>query len=298
MRDTDQTMNICAKIIPFVVFCLLKAANVHAADLQAQTIAAWDHYVAMVQARAEIRLHSQGQFLWLDEDLKRAQRIRNGEIEVVPLAGNGFARVPDGLIHDWMGAVFIPNKSVEQVLELLTDYDKYTTIYGPEVADAKRLAHGADHDEFSMKIINKVMFVTAGVNMSCISRSVQLDERRAYSTSQTVNVREIRDYGEPGERELAPDTGDGFIWRLFSLARLEERDGGVYVETERLALTRDMPGSLAFVVAPVIKRLSRNSMTISLQKTREAARSVDYLAKQTQPMNSVNPMPPKSFAAR
>jgi len=50
-----------------------------------------------------------------------------------------------------------------------------------------------------------------------------------------------------------------------STARFEERDGGVYVELEAIALSRDVP--VRWIVNPIVRRVSRNSMLLSLQQT-------------------------------
>lgn len=58
--------------------------------------------------------------------------------------------------------------------------------------------------------------------------------------------------------------------RIHSIARYEERDGGVYFELEAIALTRDIPASLAWMVKPVVNHLSINSLTTTLRQTRDA----------------------------
>ena len=64
----------------------------------------------------------------------------------------------------------------------------------------------------------------------------------------------------------------GYVWCLYSIARLEQRDSGTYVEIEAIALSRDIPAVLRWVVNPVVRRVSRNSMLVSLQKMKEAVR--------------------------
>src|SRR5579862_8682126 len=88
-----------------------------------------------------------------------------------------------------------------------------------------------------------------------------------------VEVREIQGYRHSDERLLPPDTGNGFIWRIRSMARWEERDGGVYLELEAIALTRDIPSSLAWLVNPVVNHLSINSLRTTLRQTRDAVMS-------------------------
>jgi hypothetical protein len=72
--------------------------------------------------------------------------------------------------------------------------------------------------------------------------------------------------------------GTGIIWRLFSITRYVERDGGVYLEIEAIGLSRDIPASLRWVVAPIIRHISRGSLSLSLRQTENAVRSRVALA--------------------
>ena len=65
----------------------------------------------------------------------------------------------------------------------------------------------------------------------------------------------------------------GLIWRVHSTTHFEERDGGVYIEVETIALSRDIPTMLRWVVDPIVRRVSRASLTASLQQTEAAVRS-------------------------
>jgi hypothetical protein len=59
----------------------------------------------------------------------------------------------------------------------------------------------------------------------------------------------------------------------FSITRLEERDGPVYIGLEAIALSRDVPISLRWIVDPIVRRVSRNSLEISLRQTERAVQS-------------------------
>ena len=64
-------------------------------------------------------------FLWIDESSDRALRIRRGEAIVAPGLDRGTRYVPNGRIHHWIGAIFTPNASMENLLSVLHDYDSY-----------------------------------------------------------------------------------------------------------------------------------------------------------------------------
>ena len=112
------------------------------------------------------------------------------------------------------------------------------------------------------------------IETDCQATYTQVSDKRWYAISTTTRIQEVEDYGRPGEHRLPVGEGGGYIWRLASLTRFEERDGGVYLEVEALALSRDVPGSLRFVVGPIVRRVSRNSLTESLRQTGRAVTAV------------------------
>ena len=65
------------------------------------------------------------------------------------------------------------------------------------------------------------------------------------------------------------------------MTRYEEREGGVYIEIEAIALSRDIPASLRWLVEPVVRRVAKASLTNSLQQTRDAVKSSCSLANRT-----------------
>ena len=80
----------------------------------------------------------------------------------------------------------------------------------------------------------------------------------------------MEDAGTEKEKVLAPDTGYGFLWRLYSYWRFQERDGGVYVECRAISLTRDIPIGLGWVIEPIIRKLPKESLINTLKATRDA----------------------------
>jgi len=246
----------------------------HAVDLQPGTLKAWDEYIESVDAGMQARLDGQRKFLWADEAPDRISHLRRGKTLVAPVVGHGTQSVPNGLIHHWIGAVFIPNASIKTLLAVVHDYDRYKDFYKPVVADSKALACSGEDQRFSMVWQHRVLFVNAAIAGQYRAHDVVVDSRRGYNIATTTEVREIESYGQGDEHFLAPGQGKGFIWRLQSIARYEERDGGVYLELEAIALTRDIPASLRWLVSGVVNHLSINSLATTLRQTREAVSSV------------------------
>jgi hypothetical protein len=252
--------------------------ELRALELQASTLKAWDDYIGSADLRMQARLNGQQHFLWVDEAPGRNTAVRRGKPLVAPGNGDGVVSVPGGLIHDWIGAAFIPGATLTSVRAIFRNYDSYKEYYKPVVADSRRLpCNGAD-ERFSMIWQHRVLFVSAAIEGQYQIHHVEVDPHRGYSIATTMQMREIESYGQPSERYLAPGEGNGFIWRMHSIARYEQRDGGVYLELEAIALTRDIPGSLRWLVSPIVNHLSINSLTTTLQQTRHAVQSARHEA--------------------
>jgi hypothetical protein len=258
------------------------------AELKEETLKTWDTYL---QA-ADLRIGSPPNrpFLWVDRVPDRQQRVREGEILVSSAGPENPKPVPSGLIHDWIGAGFMPDTTLDAVLSAVRDYGDYKEFYKPTVVDSKLLGTAGACDTYSMRVVNKEAVAETALDMeyeTCYSR---IDDRRWYSVTRTTRVQEIRHYGRPNEQELPQDHGTGFIWRLYSVARYEQRDGGTYVELEAIALSRDIPTALRWAVNPVVRRVSRNSMLVSLQQMKEAVNSTEAAKRNsTAPTIAANP---------
>ena len=265
-----RTFAVAAVSLSLLFYLLASPVEAKAATLQSETVAAWEDYVRAADANLQARVSRGGSFLWTLENAERAARVRNGEIVVAPAPGQNPKTVPGGLIHHWMGALFLPTVKLQDVLEVTSDYDHYKEFYRPSVVESKAIARNGSDDRFSMLLMNKAFFLKKALDTDYLSTSVRLDDHRFYSISKTTRVQEIDGYGRPGAHRVPEGEGGGYIWKLYSVARFEQRDNGVYLEFEAIALSRDIPSALRFVVDPVVRRVSRNSLLISLQQTEQA----------------------------
>lgn len=244
------------------IYALLAASSLPAAELKQETLDAWDRYVHRAAAGMEAR--AKATFLWTDESAERRTRVRGGEVVVTPLDRNPQA-VPSGLIHHWIGAAFIPSAHIDDVTAVVRNYDQYTEFYKPSVIDSKTLSRNESEDRFNVVVVDKAMFMKRALDSEYQSRFVQVDGAKWYSIAETTRVQELAD-----RRRIPEGEGSGYIWRLCTITRFEERDGGVYIETEAMALSRAIPVTLHWVVDPIVRRVSRASLTMSMEQTRDA----------------------------
>jgi hypothetical protein len=238
-------------------------------QLMPQTVEAFDAYIRDAEAAMEQTLHSDGPFLWSDLVPERAQQVQEGQVMAEFWADHAPVKVPTGLIHDWIGAALIPGTTVEDTLALIQDYDNHKNIYKPEVIASRLVSHHDNDFQIYLRLLKKkIITVVLDTDHEVHYRS--FDRSRWVCRSYTTRIAEVQNAGSPKETVLPPDTGYGFLWRLYSYWRFQERDGGVYFECRAISLTRDVPSGLGWAIKPIIQKLPKQSLTNTLESTRQA----------------------------
>jgi hypothetical protein len=256
-----------------VALFLSDSALSNAAELKGDTLRAWDEYMQTANSRMQNRLRAGGRFLWIDEVADRARRVQAGEVLVGSGGEPNPKPVPSGLIHHWIGAAFFPDATLKDTLAVVRDYNQYSKFYRPVVVDSALLAQTGPEYRFSIVMRNKALFSKAAFHCEFVDSYFQLDSNRWYSVSYSTSVREIDQYRQASERESPPDQSGAYVWRLYKVSRFENRDGGVYVEMEVIALSRDISPSLRWLVDPIVRRVSRGALLNTLLRTQKAVLS-------------------------
>ena len=250
--------------LPLLVFG--RAAE--AAQLKPATVAAFDRYVRLTEAR----LDSGASFLWVDADHAAGTRetLRRGTLFIEPIEtrdGNRSIAVPDGLIHHWMGATFAKGASVDRALALLQDYDHHADIYTPHVARSRLLARDQDRFTVLLRFYQKKV-ITVVINSEHDARFTRPAGDRAEGRIRSTRVAEVADPGTPTEAEKPVGQDGGYLWRLNTYWRLLQADGGTYIQCESVTLTRAIPTGFGWLVRPFVTSIPRESLTFTLETTR------------------------------
>lgn len=259
----------------YETLALLLAASLPglSADLKPETVEHWNEYIRAVDARNQRPLVPGSSFLTSDDIPEQAAKLRQGQLVVSPGDPHIPLAVTSGLIHDWIGAAFIPNTTLQEVLATVRDYDRYQEFFRPSVMNPKVITAGESTDRFSMTLMNRSVVSKTALETEYVTSYTRVDDHRWYSITDSTHIREIAQYGTASQHTLPENHGTGFIWRLHTFTRYEERDGGVYMETEAVALSRDIPGALRWIVEPIVRRVSGSSMTTSLRQTQSAVQT-------------------------
>ncbi len=243
---------------------LLCTALAAQAELKPETKAAYQTYIAALDTKMAAQNRSASGFLWIDQDAGRQQAVRKGDIvtqqvKTVP--------IPDGMIQHWIGGVFLPGATLTRVTEVDQDYADYAKFYGPDISRVTMLSHDGNRFVVAYRI-TKAKVLTAVLDTVQAIDYMALAPDRMAIRSQSQSVRQVDNAGKPSERDLAEGDGSGFLWAMNSYWRMEQRDGGVYMECEAITLSRDVPFGLGALINPILESFAEES----LKKTMEAKR--------------------------
>ena len=243
--------------------------SVSVVQLKQETLEAFLAYTRDAETQMEATLDGSAPFLWSDGNADRAGRVRSGKFLAQLWSGESPVRIPNGLIHDWIGAASIPGTTVEKTLALVQDYDNHKVIYKPEVMDSRLITHhGNDYTIYLRLLKKKVITVVLDTDHDVHYKRVRDDEW--FLRSYTTRIAEVDDAGTAKEKVHPPDTGYGFLWRLYSYWKFMGKEDGVILECRAISLSRDVPLGLGWIVEPIIKSLPRESLVNTLKATRQA----------------------------
>lgn len=260
-----------------IASCLPNAGEPAVPELKTGTRQAFERYVKLTDARNGAELKRGTNLLWVDSlpDGQRAEAyaaLKHGEVKMQKLEtrDNGAAiPCPGGLIHHWAGVIFIPGAKLEDVLGVLEDYDKHAVYYSPDVERSRLESRNGDHFRVFLRF-HRHKVITVVLNTEHEVDYFHDAPGKAHSRSSAVRIAEVENAGKSDEREKTPGDDDGFLWRMETWWRMEEGDGGVYVQSEAASLTRDIPTGLGWMIGPFVTDIPKETLTFTLEATRKA----------------------------
>jgi hypothetical protein len=261
----------------FLAFAYVLPESAGAAELKQETTEAFNQYVRITEDRMTEGMREGRTFLWVDTfpELQRDKlytQLRQGNVVIEQLEtfeNEKRIRVPNGLIHHWIALGFVPGVTLQQVLALMQDYDHHERIYKPDVLRSRLLYADGNYFKVYLRLHQKAI-ITAVFNAEFDVSYFPLDENRAHCRSYSTRIAELENPDRSDEREKPVGNDRGFLWRLYSYWRFQEKDGGVYVQLESVALSRSVPILLAWVVNPLLKSIPREYLSRLLISTRAA----------------------------
>src|SRR3984893_4257909 len=237
---------------------------------------AYERYVSLTDERNAEELSKGTPFLWVDAlpEALRSEKyatMKRGQVVVEKLetrdSGNEI-QCPGGLIHHWVGTLWIPGANLQQTLALVQAYDRHVQVYSPFELRSRILERNGDEFKVAIRYLRKKIITVVLDTVFHIDYHT-LDQTHAWSHGRTESVREIKNHDTPSESFFSEGQDDAYLWGMSTYWRFVERDGGTYVQSESVSLTTRVPAGLGWLIEPYIKSVPRESLEEILTDTRK-----------------------------
>ncbi len=238
---------------------------------------AFAKYVRATDSRNISELQRGMDLLWVDSLPEAAQKkayagLSRGEIQLQQRTTRESGReipCPECMIHHWEGLVFIPGARLDEVLGVMEDYNRHAEYYAPDVARSQIEARAGDHFRVFLRF-RRQKVITVVLNTEHEINYYRDSAVGAHSRSSATHVAEVENPGKAKEREKPREEDNGFLWGMETWWRMEEKDNGVYVQSEVVSLSRDVPAGLGWMIGPFVTAVPKESLTFTLEATRKA----------------------------
>lgn len=263
------------KVLATVFLCAASSLPAFATELTKPTLEAFERYVRVAEERMQSELSNPDSFLYLDSLPEKQRQTWQEELihglvithKIESREDGKKIPVPDGLIHHWIAIVFMPGVHLSEALALQQDYDRQADLFKPDIQQSRLLSRNGQKFKVYLRLHRKAI-VTAVYNSEFEIEYFPLSASREYCRSYSTRIAELENPGKPNEREKPVGNDRGFLWRLNTYTRYEERDGGLYMQIEFIALSRSVPAIFAWLVNPYIKSIPREYLSGLLTRTR------------------------------
>lgn len=285
MKRKAKTSMYLVAVMLMSVFS--SASPAVAATLKPETIEGWEEYIRLTEKRIASELQSTSGFLvqdFLPEERSDEcrQSVESGGVCVLKMKtrdeGGRQVLVPSGMVHHWLGTVFVPGVTLDELMGWVQNYSDHEK-YFEEVQDSELLSRDGEAFEILLRLKRKKL-VTVHYNTEHHVIYERPALNRAFSKSFTTKIAQLERPGTLDEREKPQGQDSGFLWRLNSYWRYRQVEGGVMVECESVSLSRSIPLAVRWLVVRYVNSVPRESMAATLGSIRDgiAAKSSFALA--------------------
>lgn len=258
---------------PLLLILALSASPVAAqfpTKLQPRTVTEFETYAHRVEQQLATRWQGQKSFLAIGDDPAERQKVLAGDLLIRPAVPDNPVSISGGLIHDWLGAAFIPNVKIQKVLSILQDFDAHSHIY-PSVVNSRLIRRDGNHLTGYWRLERKDPLFPEVLDVEQDAYYQRVGSGKWTCRAYAKNISEVQNAGSAQEKKLPPGQGNGFLWQFYAYWSLESTGNGVLAECRTLSLSRSVPAGLMWAVKPFIQKLPRESLASTLENTRTAA---------------------------
>lgn len=222
-------------------------AGLKAAELQPETVAAFDRYVKLTEDGFAAN-KGFNNFLWVDHHPKDKSLVWLGQSVIRPMQTLDHGKeieVPGAVLQHWLGSVYLEssNANIDNARGLLMNLAGYKDFFKEQIIESKVKKREGDNYEYFLRFYKK-QFSTVVLNVDETGKYTLVDPLTWSFASHSTRIGEAehpKNKKKLDEDRPAED-GAGYLWRFNLYIRARQADDGVYVEMEMITLSREATG--------------------------------------------------------
>jgi len=156
-----------------------------------------------------------------------------------------------GSIHHFSGSLHIKGATIESLRRVMEDYPHYLQIFKPDLGAASAVKEPdstPDDEHFTAKLLLVQGTIWMNVNYDTVYDTHYRRPAKDRWTTRSVST-SIKEWRDPKKQDSGtyPEGDDhGFLWKTHTYWLARERNGGLDIQADSLALSRPSPVGFAW----------------------------------------------------
>ncbi|MDQ1472705.1 MAG: hypothetical protein QOJ99_4185 [Bryobacterales bacterium] len=239
-----RPLTVC--LVAVTLIATLHASIIPTVHLDQVTLAAYQEYVTSFEKTVLEQFNNSGR-MWIDSDSKKGN-FDAGKPVVEPRRNEDLA---NGSVHHFSGSIHVNGANIDSVRKVMQDYSHYVEIFKPDLGSASgtREADSTPEDEHfkaKLMLVQTTLWMSVTYDTLYDTHYRRTGKDRWTSRSVALNIKEARDPKNPAAGYLPEGDDHGFLWKTNTYWLARERNGGLDLQADSIALSRPNPTGFAW----------------------------------------------------
>jgi hypothetical protein len=238
-----RLLTACAAAIALVA--TLHASLIPTVHLDEATVKAYQDYVNAFE-KGVLEPFNQSGKMWIDNEKKA--NLESGKPLVEPRRNEDLVH---GSIHHFSGAMHLNGVTIDSIRKVMQDYPHYVEIFRPDLGSAsgtKEPDSTAEDEHFKAKLllVQTTLWMSVSYDTLYDTHYRRVAPDRWTARSIALSIKELKDPKNLNGGYLPEGDDHGFLWRTNTYWFARERNGGLDLQADSLALSRPNPTGFAW----------------------------------------------------
>jgi hypothetical protein len=237
---------VCVAAVTLIA--TLHASIIPTVHLDEVTLAAYQDYVSSFEKSVVEQFNKAGK-MWIDNECcGKHSGFDSGKPVVQPRRNEDLAH---GSVHHFSGSIHVNGATIDSIRHVMEDYSHYVEIFKPDLgtaSGAKEPDSTPEDEHFKAKLllVQTTLWMSVSYDTLYDTHYRRVGKDRWTARSIALNIKELRDPKNLSGGYLPEGDDHGFLWKTNTYWFARERNGGLDLQADSIALSRPNPTGFAW----------------------------------------------------